>query len=182
MCSDATTQRFPRPENGAAWLDILREALAASPELKPTIDGIPFVGGLVGASGYDVVRYFERLPQNRSQLDGLPQAAYVAPESLLIFDHLTRRVALLHSGTEAERQTLREQVIHALRSGLDNDVPPGSFSKAESSLSQEEFEAQVDRCKTHIAAGDIYQIVLSVRFSGSTDLDPFQCYRSVETA
>ena len=167
------------PEDGAAWLDVLRGALAASPDLKPAIDGIPFAGGLVGASGYDVVRFFERLPENQSELEGLPQAAYVAPKSLLIFDHLTRRVALLHSGTEAERQTLREQVIKALRSGLDSEVTPGSFSKAESSLTQDEFEAAVAHCKEHITAGDIYQIVLSVRFSGTTDLDPFQCYRAL---
>ena len=172
-------ETVPRPQSGAAWLDRLRETLAASPELKPAIDGIPFAGGLVGATGYDVVRYFERLPENQAELAGLPQAAYVAPESLLVFDHLTRRVALLHSGTEAERQALRQEVIQALRHGIDNGTTGGNYSKAEASLSREEFEALVERCKSHIAAGDIYQIVISVRFSGTTDLDPFQCYRAL---
>ncbi len=169
----------PRPESGTAWLQTLRDALAASPVLSPAIDGIPFAGGLVGASGYDVVRYFERLPQNRSELSALPQAAYVAPESLLIFDHLTRRVALLHSGSEAERQALRKNVIKALQRGVDSSAQTGSFSKAAGSLSREEFMAAVERAKAHITAGDIYQIVLSVRFSGTTDLDPFQCYRAL---
>ncbi len=169
----------PRPESGSAWRDVMRKTLASSPELNPTIDGIPFAGGLVGATGYDVVRYFERLPQNQSELDGLPHAAYVAPESLLVFDHLTRRVALLHSGTETERQALREEVIQALRRGIEDGTTRGSFSKAEASLSREEFTAAVERCKAHITAGDIYQIVLSVRFSGTTDLDPFQCYRAL---
>ncbi len=169
----------PRPESGSAWLDTLRTTLASSPELNPRIDGIPFAGGLVGATGYDVVRYFERLPTNRAELDGLPQAAYVAPESLLVFDHLTRRVALLHAGTEAERQALREEVIQALRQGIDERTTHGGFSEAEASLSRAEFTAAVAQCKTHITAGDIYQIVLSVRFSGTTDLDPFQCYRAL---
>jgi len=172
-------ETVPRPQSGSAWLDVIRETLAASPELKPTIDGIPFAGGLVGATGYDVVRYFERLPKNQTELDGLPQATYVAPESVLVFDHLTRRVALLHSGTEAKRQALRDEVIQALRHGIDTETTRGSFSKAEASLSREEFTAAVGRCKSHIAAGDIYQIVLSVRFSGTTDLDPFQCYRAL---
>jgi len=169
----------PRPQSGSAWLDVMRRTLAASPELNPAIEGIPFAGGLVGATGYDVVRYFERLPENQSELDGLPQAAYVAPESLLIFDHLTRRVALLHSGTETERLALRKEVIHALRSGIDSGTTQGSFSKTDDSLSREEFKAAVEQCKSHITAGDIYQIVLSVRFSGTTDLDPFQCYRAL---
>ncbi len=172
-------EEAPRPESGPAWLDTLRETLAASPELKPRIDGIPFAGGLVGATGYDVVRYFERLPENQAELDGLPQAAYVAPESLLVFDHLTRRVALLHSGTEAERQALRKEVIQALRRGIDERTTQRGFSEAEASLSRAEFTAAVERCKAHITAGDIYQIVLSVRFSGTTDIDPFQCYRAL---
>ena len=159
--------------------EAVRDALAASPQLNPVIEGIPFAGGLVGATGYDVVRYFERLPDNHPPYEGLPQAAYVAPESLLIFDHLTRRVALLHSGTDDERQALRQDVIQALRSGIGSGKRQGGFSEAVSSLSRDEFKAAVNQCKTHITAGDIYQIVLSVRFSGTTDLDPFQCYRAL---
>ena len=74
-------ERVSRPESDKAWLEILRDALVTSPELKPAIEGVPFAGGLVGASGYDVVRFFEVLPKNQSELEGLPQAVYVAPES-----------------------------------------------------------------------------------------------------
>src|SRR5262249_30640285 len=76
-----------QPENGpfnaAEWQAMMRSALDRAPLLKPQIDGIPFDGGLVGSTGYDVVRFFEKLPPNRAEPDGLPQAAYVAPESLL---------------------------------------------------------------------------------------------------
>ena len=147
--------------------------------MKPQIDGIPFDGGLVGATGYDVVRFFERLPPNRAERDGLPQAAYVAPESLLVFDHLTRRVALLHAGAERDRQALRTAVVKALRGGLDAPDRPGKFSRAEASMTQREHAASVLKGKAHIKAGDIYQIVLSVRFAGRTDLDPFQTYRGL---
>lgn len=168
-----------RPGNAAQWRDLMREALALSPELAPAIPGIPFNGGLVGAAGYDIVRYFERLPANRAELDGLPQGAFVAPSSVLVFDHLTRRVALLHAGSEAERQALRTEIVRALRGGVSAAPERGGFSKAGSSFAKHEFLDAVDRCKTHIAAGDIYQIVLSSRFSGRFDLDPFQTYRGM---
>ena len=180
-------QKTQRPESGSEWLSVLRETLDRSPELYPRIDSVPFSGGLVGAYGYDVVRYFERLPPNQAELSGLQQAALVAPASLLVFDHLTRRVALLHSGTENERQQLRSRIVHVLHQSIDHrthsqrsDQPKKrGFSKASGNLDKSEFIARVERCKAHIAAGDIYQIVLSIRFSGKTDLDPFQCYRAM---
>jgi anthranilate synthase component 1 len=104
---------------------------------------------------------------------------YVAPESLLVFDHLTRRVALLHAGSEAERQALRTRVVKALRGGLDAPEKQGKFSPAEASMTEREFLAAVAQAKAHIKAGNIYQIVLSVRFAGRTDLDPFQTYRGL---
>ena len=117
-----------RPTNAGEWLALMRGVLNRAPTLKPEIEGIPFNGGLVGTTGYDVVRFFEKLPGNRAELAGLPQGVYVAPESLLVFDHLTRRVALLHSGTEAERQALRERVVKALRGGLDAPEHTGEFT------------------------------------------------------
>jgi anthranilate synthase component 1 len=172
-------KKMPRPASAAEWLALMRNAVAQSPELLPALDGIPFTGGLVGAAGYDIVRYFERLPPNRAELRGLPHAAYVAPESLLVFDHLTRRVALLHSGSEQQRQKLRAEVIRALRGGVDAAPPKGSFSPAAPSFGQADFLDAVARSKEHIKAGDIYQIVLSVRFSGRTNLEPFQTYRGL---
>ena len=168
-----------RPTNAAEWTAMMRAATVGAPLLKPQIDGIPFDGGLVGTTGYDVVRFFERLPPNRAELKGLPQAVYVAPESLLVFDHLTRRVALLHSGSERDRQTLRAAVVKALRGGLDAAERSGQFTAADASMTPREHAAAVHKGKAHIKAGDIYQIVLSVRFSGRTDLDAFQTYRGL---
>jgi len=172
-------QAQARPTDTAQWLKLMRETLSKSPALEPAIEGLPFTGGLVGATGYDIVRYIERLPDNQSELADLPQGAYVAPASLLVFDHLTRRVALLHSGSEQERLALRREVIQALRGGVDATAANGRFSPAESGFSRQDFLAGVARSKDYIAAGDIYQLVLSVRFSGRTDLDPFQTYRGL---
>jgi len=173
----------PRPSTSEEWSTALRRVMNDAPDLLPQIEGLPFTGGLVGAFGYDVVRYYERLPPNRAELHGLPQAALVAPESLLVFDHLTRRVALLHSGSEEERRQLRQEVIHALRGGIDGRTAAGTprrgFSPAAASFDKVEFMDAVRRCKDYIAAGDIYQIVMSVRFAGTGDLDPFSCYRAM---
>jgi anthranilate synthase component 1 len=169
----------PAPRNADEWLALMRRVLAMTPEMTPLIDGNPFSGGLVGATGYDVVRYFERIPAHQEPLDNLPLAAYVAPTSMLVFDHLTRRVALLHAGSEQERAELRKEIIAALRSGVSAPVSGSLLTPAESSISQEDFLSAVDNSKRHIAAGDIYQIVLSCRFSGETDINPFETYRGL---
>ena len=56
-----------------------------------------------------------------------PHAHYVAPCSLLVFDHLTRSAALLHDGSEAERQSLRREVMRALRGAVPTLLTPGSI-------------------------------------------------------
>jgi anthranilate synthase component I len=176
--------RLPRPANKAELLGALRQALAAAPKPLPEMAGVPLAGGLVGYSSYDVVRYFERLPANAKTDKAVPDLHYVAPESLLVFDHLTRGIALLHAGSEAERQALRRQVIQALRGGLPN-YPTGTasaqarYSPAVASLSPSNYMTGVKRTQEYIAAGDVYQLVLSARFSGRHTLDPFEAYRAL---
>ena len=175
---------LPRPANKAELLDALRKALAAAPKPLPEMAGVPLAGGLVGYSSYDVVRYFERLPSNARAENPVPDLHYVAPESMLVFDHLTRGIALLHAGSEAERQALRRDVIGALRGGIANYVIPGSgaaerYSPAVGSLSRDQYMAGVKRKQEYIAAGDVYQLVLSSRFAGRHSLDPFEAYRAL---
>jgi anthranilate synthase component 1 len=174
--------KLPRPANKAALLDALRQALAAAPKPLPEMAGVPLAGGLVGYSSYDVVRYFERLPANAKADNPVPDLHYVAPESLLVFDHLTRGIALLHAGTEDERQALRRDVIRALRGGLPNHpASPAQtrYSPAVASLTPDEYQAGVRRTQEYIAAGDVYQLVLAARFAGRHSLDPFEAYRAL---
>ena len=159
--------------------NLARRALAQAPRPGPDVDGLPFAGGLVGVSGYDVVRLFERLPRNTAPQTNVPDAAFSAPTSFLVFDHLTRRVALLHDGPDAERQALRREVIERLRGPVPAARTKVEISPATASLSETEFTDRVDACKEYIAAGDIYQIVMSVRFSGRHTLSPFEAYRAM---
>ncbi|MEO7774637.1 MAG: anthranilate synthase component I family protein [Steroidobacteraceae bacterium] len=172
-------ERHPVPRSRDELLNLLRTALDAAPRPLPEIADVPLAGGLVGYTSYDVVRFFERLPKHAVPLDDTPVLHYVAPRSLLVFDHLTRGIALLHAGSEDERQALRRELITALRGGITMPTQHGSYSKPESSLSEEQYCAGVRRAQEYIASGDVYQFVLSNRFSGRHDLDPFQVYRAL---
>jgi len=162
-----------RPVNGDL-LPALREAMDCAPTLAPEA-GLPFDGGLVGIAAYDIVRHFERVPGARRDF---PEGLWVAPQSLLVFDHLTRRAALLHAGDEQERVALRREVVQALAGG----VPfrrPGRHAAPTASMSEAEFIRAVGQAKDNITAGDVFQLVLSVRFSGRSDLSPFEAYRAL---
>jgi anthranilate synthase component I len=172
-------ERRPIPSTSAELLSGLREALKRAPQPQPDIAGVPLAGGLVGYSSYDVVRFFERLSARTDLDSGVPALHYVAPRSLLVFDHLTRGIALVHAGSENERRSLRKEVVRALRGGLPNDVRPGRYSQPTPAYSRADYMSGVRRTQQYIAAGDVYQLVLSTRFSGRHELDPFQAYRAL---
>jgi len=172
-------EKAERPQNRAEYLDLLRSALAAVPKPTPIVEGLPFSGGLVGVSGYDIVRLFERLPRNTVPQAGIPEAAFTAVSSTLVFDHLTRRVALLHDGPDAEREALRQEVIRLLRGAIPSNGDPIRTSTATGSMTEKQFAERVNACKEYIAAGDIYQIVLSILYRGESNVSPFEVYRAL---
>ena len=169
----------PRPGSKLELLDALRGALARAPSPRPEVPGVPLLGGLVGYTAYDAVRYFERVPGRSLDETVTPHAHYVAPRSMMVFDHLTRSVALLHDGTEAERQSLRREVIQALRGAVPAVLAAGCFSPATPSLTQESHARRVLRAQEYIASGDVYQLVLASRFEGRHAIAPFEVYRAL---
>ena len=173
------TERVPVPTSAAALLAALRAALARAPRPQPEIAGVPLAGGLVGFAAYDVVRHFERLPVPAGRSGAVPALHYIAPRSVLVFDHLTRGVALVHAGSEAERRSLRAEVVRALRGGLPNGRRPARYAPPTAAFSRGDYLAGVRRTQEYIAAGDVYQLVLASRFSGRHELDPFQAYRAL---
>ena len=168
-----------RPAGKAEFLNKLRAALALAPQPKPDLPGVPLSGGLVGYTAYDAVRYFERIPGRSLDDTTAPHAHYVAPRSILVFDHLTRGVALLHAGSEEERQSLRREVVQALRGAVPAILTPGRFTAATPSLSEAAHAERVLRAQEYIASGDVYQLVLASRFEGRHALAPFEVYRAL---
>jgi anthranilate synthase component 1 len=167
------------PESGAQLLQVLRRGLARAPRPLPEMPGVPLAGGLVGYASYDVVRFFEHLPARGANPNAVPAMHYVAPRSLLVFDHLTRGIALLHAGSDDERRALRSEVVRALRGALPHGARAGRYAAPTAAFSREDFMAGVHRTQEYIAAGDVYQLVLSARFGGRHELDPFQAYRAL---
>jgi anthranilate synthase component I len=172
-------ERLPVPPSTAALLAQLRSALRRAPRPQPDIGGVPLAGGLVGFAAYDVVRHFERLRVRAPRTGGVPALHYLAPRSVLVFDHLTRGVALLHAGSEAERRSLRTEVVRALRGGMPNGPRPGRYAPPNAAFTRSDYLSGVRRTQEYIAAGDVYQLVLASRFSGHHELDPFQVYRAL---
>jgi len=168
-----------RPASGEGLIASLREALSLAPRLRPNSAQFPLAGGLVGFAAYDLARSFETLPATRHNGVAAPDACYIAPRSMLVFDHLTRGVTLLHDGDDREREALRREVIAALAGPLLNGRRPPRFGPARESMNHGDFAGAVERVKSHIRAGDVYQLVLSVRFDGECEVDPFEVYRAL---
>ncbi|MGH8251100.1 MAG: anthranilate synthase component I family protein [Steroidobacteraceae bacterium] len=172
-------ERRKRPTDGAELLGCLRDALSRAPRPQPGPDRFPLAGGLVGFSAYDLVRSFEGLPASGRNEVHVPDACYVAPRSLLVFDHLTRGVTLLHDGTGSERESLKREIVAALRGPLPGTRCKSRHSEAAASFDRGEYGDAVLRAGEHIRAGDVYQLVLSVRLDGECELEPFEVYRAL---
>ena len=173
------SERRPPPASSVELLAGLRAGLALTPRPRPDIAGVPLAGGFVGYAAYDVVRHFERLPARAANVAGVPALHYVAPRSVLVFDHLTRGIALMHAGSEGERRSLRAEVVRALRGAIPNQRRSGRHAPPAAAYARHDYLAGVRRTQEYIAAGDVYQLVLASRFSGQHELDPFQVYRAL---
>jgi anthranilate synthase component 1 len=145
----------------------------------------PFTGGAVGYAGYDAVRRLERLPATNPDPIGLPDAWFGIFDAVIAFDHVRHRLLFVThaaNGDEASaRARLRALEERALtRSGETRPeaLPPRTF---EESLPRPSFLAAVERAKEHIRAGDIFQVVLSRRWSAPFDGDPFAVYRALRS-
>ncbi|MEO1339204.1 MAG: chorismate-binding protein, partial [Myxococcota bacterium] len=173
--------RIPAPKGRAPFLAALRESLdrAYRPVTHPEAN-LPFIGGLVGVAGFDVLRRFDRVrPPAASKGPPHPELAYVSTRSLLVFDHLTRRAALLHDGSDAERAALRKEVQALLDGRLPPLNPSHGLGDLIPSFQRDAFLAAVAKGQDHIQAGDLFQLVLSVRMTAESDLEPFEVYRAL---
>ena len=172
--------RIPAPTDCENLLAALRASLGRAFMPAEPSAGLPFTGGLVGAAGFDVLRRFDRVrPESAKSGPAHPELAYVSTRSLLVFDHLTRRSALLHDGTSAERAALRKEVQTLLDGAMPPPPAPARTGELAPSFAREDFLNAVRKGQDHIEAGDLFQLVLSVRLSAPSDLDPFEVYRAL---
>jgi anthranilate synthase component 1 len=177
-----------RDADGERELDEgLLDALRARLHSQPTeIPGLPrFTGGAVGYLHYDAARLFERLPDRHGARRGTV-ASFAFYDSLVAFDHVGQRlvlIAIAEPGRQAAFQDA-QGILDGFEEDLGWERRPSNARPAEPPPVLERtdgpaFQAAVVRAKEHIAAGDIFQVVLSRQHQVDCAADPFSVYRAL---
>ena len=154
------------------------------------LDGIPrFFGGAVGYLGYDMVRHFEHLPTANPALIQAYDSYFVITDTILIFDNVSQKIKVVSNahldGSRSAEDAYAEATakIDTLIKKLKTPLPAGSTAPPKnkvsfaSGVSRAEFEQAVEKAKEYVRAGDVFQVVLSQRFSGELTVEPLDIYR-----
>jgi anthranilate synthase component 1 len=188
-------------------LDLIKKEVTAYTPVN--VKGLPrFYGGLVGYIGYDMVRFFERIPdQKRPGLD-LPDMFFMVTDTMLIFDSLKQKIKIVSNvcldGKDPEvayleaakkiqgvierlrrsgvRQGTKSKGLKAKNKELKNPgliVESGPSGFSSSFITKNDFEQAVLRGKEYIMSGDVVQVVLSQSFERDSYTDPFNIYRAL---
>ena len=184
---DGPFEAVPQPPLAAL------RALLAESRITLTDDAPPMAAGVFGYMGYDMVRLMEDLPPPNTDMLGLPDGMLIRPTVMAIFDSVKDEVtvtspvypdkALPARAAYARAQERVNEIVNALDRPLDHlalrsdDVPP--IAAPRSNTAPEDYKAMVLKAKDYIAAGDIFQVVLSQRFETDFALPPFALYRSL---
>jgi len=169
-------------------LAIVKELMAGRQSVHQS--GLPlFNGGVVGYFGYDLVRFMEDLPTTAERTLDIPDMVLLFTDNLVVFDHVRHKLLVIANmrveedlrASYADAIARIDTIIAKLNQPL---VPPQpavykSDEPWTSNFTQPEFEENVRKAKEYIAAGDIFQVVVSQRLSRPTEADPFTIYRAL---
>lgn len=187
-------RRLPIPASGDP-LDLLRSELAGFRPRQTA--GLPrLVGGLVGFLAFEVISFFEPSVPKRTisrPAANLPQAIFLLTDTLVAFDHAFGKMILIANSLldrgEMEAVTDANQRLDELEAYLKAPLPANTDrthkspslpnQDLRSNTSRDEFVMSVKKALEHIAAGDIFQVVLSQRLERETSAAPFDIYRAL---
>jgi anthranilate synthase component 1 len=171
-------------------IDALRRLMADFQ--SPFVPGLPrFTGGAVGYLGYGAASWFEPVLGDLGDSgDGTDQAGFMLFDTVLAFDHVQHRILIIANARVSADDDLESLYQFAcakiqflereLERNLSGARPAQSGAlEVSSNHTREQFERQVRTAKEHIAAGDIYQVVLSQRFEAEVAAEPFTVYRAL---
>ena len=155
----------------------------------------PMASGLFGYMGYDMVRQMERLPDKNPDVLGIPDAIFLRPTAVAVFDSLEDSVRLItpawpEPGLSPERaydlarERLADFVAEFERSvsvsyRRETGQGPAFHGEPPSNMTREEFHGLVERAKEYIRAGDVFQVVPSQRFAIPFRLPSIALYRAL---
>jgi len=181
---------FERDERAtlASLRALLEESRIELPEQLP-----PMAAGVFGYMGYDTVRLIERLPNVPPDILDVPDAVLVRPTIMVIFDAVRDEMTVVTPVRPAPSITPEEayaeagQRLSGVVAALDTPLAHGTAAAGQtialdeptSNTSPAEYMAMVEKAKEYIKAGDIFQVVLSQRFSTPFTLPPFALYRAL---
>ncbi len=153
---------------------------------------VPFLAGAVGHLGYDLGRHIEQLPSLATDDLQIPDCLFGLYDRALVFDHVKGRMYVVSTGLpeltpDAANRRARargEELIRRLEwltRWRTSRISPGELGPPigglQTNFTKDEYLDAVRKAKEYIAAGDIYQVNLSQRFSTGIDGDPFVLYR-----
>jgi anthranilate synthase component I len=155
----------------------------------------PLVAGAIGYFSYDMVRLIERLPKRLRDDIGLYDAIMMFYHGIIAFDHVQHRLWIVrnvHTDGEGSLRTKYHAAVREIRKTrllLEQPSPaelPKKKSKKRraplrvtSNFRRDEYLEAVRKAKNYIRAGDIFQVVISQRFSAKTHAEPFDVYREL---
>jgi anthranilate synthase component 1 len=178
-------------QEGVDPLDALKQLMSDYHPVE--VEGLPrFFGGAVGYLTYDMVRFFERLPDQTVDDLHVPDSMFMLTDTIVIFDHMLQKLKVVSNALidgppeKAYQQAIAR--IEQLIERLHQPVPPRPAGQLvpgpvplTSNFTKEGYERVVERAKEYIRAGDIIQVVPSQRFEAPIDVDPFDIYRALRT-
>lgn len=166
---------------------LLAESKVALPDELP-----PMAAGVFGYMGYDTVRLIERLPDERPDALGVPDSILMRPTVMVIFDAVKDEITVVTpvradddtSAKKAYKAATKRlsKIVAALEAPLEPSLAPArklAMPEPVSNTKPADYLAMVARAKDYIVAGDIFQVVLSQRFSTPFSLSPFALYRAL---
>ena len=153
---------------------------------------LPMASGLFGYIGYDLVRLAENVPDDNPSTIDVPDGQYIRPTIIAIFDTIEDRVTVVTpiwpAADQSAEQTY-EQALARLGAVLDDfasnlprqqsDIDLARLPEPTSNMTPEEYHEIVAKGKEYLHAGDVFQVVLSQRFSIPFDLPPLAFYRTL---
>lgn len=153
----------------------------------------PMAAGVFGYLGYDMVRQMERLAPAKPDPIGVPDAILIRPTVMVVFDSVKDELWIVTPVRPADGTSARaawehaqeriDAIVATLDGPLDHKPPQADpllkTQAAQSNTPRAQFEDMVARAKEYIAAGDIFQVVLSQRFSAPFELPAFSLYRAL---
>lgn len=171
------------------FLDVLRGLMAEFS--SPFVADLPrFTGGAVGYCDYDAAAWFEPAVARPGADDDEVRAGFMVFDTVLAFDHVKHRILAISNARVRPGEDLRALYdfavakIEFLERELDRNLSrqerrQGATLSVRSNQTRDAFEAGVRAIQDHIAAGDLYQAVLSQRFETETGASPFDVYRAL---